>query len=79
MHKKLSLADLAKHIGFSESYCSKYIKKKTNMNFLELINNERIEKAKTELRSTDKPITEIAYLTGFASCLLYTSPSPRDA
>lgn len=67
MHEKLSLADLAKHIGFSESYCSKYIKKKTNMNFLELINNERIEKAKTELRSTDKPITEIAYLTGFAS------------
>ena len=37
MHEKLSLADLAKHIGFSESYCSKYIKKKTNMNFLELI------------------------------------------
>ena len=54
-------------MGFSESYCSKYIKKKTNMNFLEYLNNERIEKAKTELRLTDESITEIAYLTGFTS------------
>ena len=67
IQEKINLSDVAEYLGFSESYCSKYIKKKTNMNFLEYLNNERIEKAKTELRLTDESITEIAYLTGFTS------------
>lgn len=67
MQEKIALSDIAAHLGFSESYCSKYIKKKTNMNFLEYLNNERIEKAKQALRLTDAPITEIAYITGFSS------------
>lgn len=67
MQEKITLSDIASYLGFSESYCSKYIKKKTNMNFLEYLNNERIEKAKQTLRHSDTPITEIAYMTGFSS------------
>lgn len=67
MQEKITLSDIASYLGFSESYCSKYIKKKTNMNFLEYLNNERIEKAKQTLRLSDTPITEIAYMTGFSS------------
>lgn len=67
LQEKVTLSDVAEHLGFSESYCSKYIKKKTNMNFLEYLNNERIEKAKQMLRLSDAPVTEIAYITGFSS------------
>ena len=67
LQDKITLSDVAVHLGFSESYCSKYIKKKTNMNFLEYLNNERIEKAKQMLRLSDAPVTEIAYITGFSS------------
>jgi YesN/AraC family two-component response regulator len=65
--ESISLQDVAEYVGFSQSYCSKYIKKKTQMNFLEYLNNERVEKALELLRTSDKPITTIAYETGFTS------------
>ena len=65
--EKVTLADMASHLGFSESYCSKYIKKKTNMNFLEYLNSSRIMRAETLLRTTEKSVTEIAYSIGFSS------------
>ena len=67
MNEKITLTEIATHLGFSESYCSKYIKKKTNMNFLEYLNNARILRAEEILRTTDTSITEIAYMTGFTS------------
>lgn len=66
-HEKITLTDMAAHLGFSESYCSKYIKKKTNMNFLEYLNSQRIMSAETMLRTTDASVTEIAYAMGFTS------------
>lgn len=66
-NEKVTLADMASHLGFSESYCSKYIKKKTSMNFLEYLNSSRIMRAETLLRTTEKSVTEIAYSIGFSS------------
>ena len=66
-NEKIGLADMASHLGFSESYCSKYIKKKTNMNFLEYLNSCRIMRAETLLRTTENSVTEIAYAIGFTS------------
>lgn len=65
--EKITLSDMAVYLGFSESYCSKYIKKKTNMNFLEYLNSCRIMRAETLLRTTDNSVTEIAYSIGFTS------------
>ncbi len=67
MNEKITLTEISAHLGFSESYCSKYIKKKTKMNFLEYLNNARILRAEEILRTTDTSITEIAYMTGFTS------------
>lgn len=66
-NEKITLSDMAVYLGFSESYCSKYIKKKTNMNFLEYLNSCRIMRAETLLRTTDNSVTEIAYSIGFTS------------
>lgn len=66
-NERVTLADIASHLGFSESYCSKYIKKKTSMNFLEYLNSSRIMRAETLLRTTEKTVTEIAYTIGFSS------------
>ena len=65
--EKITLSDIAKYLGFSDNYCSKYIKKKTNMNYLEYLNNERVEAAQHMLRDSDDSITEIAYKSGFTS------------
>lgn len=65
--QKITLQMLAEHLGFSVSYCSKYIKEKTNLTFLDYLNQIRIRKAEEYLRTTDHSITEIAYSSGFNS------------
>ena len=65
--EKITLEGLAGHLGFSPSYCSKYIKRKCGMNFLEYLNIQRVERARELLRSTDLSVTEIAYEVGFSS------------
>ncbi len=67
LSEKITLEGLAAHLGFSPSYCSKYIKRKCGMNFLEYLNIQRVERARELLRATDIPVTEIAYQTGFSS------------
>ena len=64
---KITLEGLAAYLGFSPSYCSKYIKRKCGMNFLEYLNIQRVERARELLRATDIPVTEIAWQTGFSS------------
>lgn len=66
-HHKISLTMIAEHIGITETYCSKYIKKKTGITFIEYLTNVRVSKVEEYLIETDKCVTEIAYLTGFSS------------
>lgn len=65
--KKVTLEMLSNHLGFSTSYCSKYIKKKTGMTFIECMNSLRIGLAESLLIDSDYSITEIAFISGFAS------------
>ena len=67
LSEKITLEGLAAYLGFSPSYCSKYIKRKCGMNFLEYLNIQRVERARELLRATDIPVTEIAWQTGFSS------------
>lgn len=83
--EKIALSDMAAFLGFSESYCSRYIKKISGMNFLDYLNSYRIMRAGTLLRTTDDPVTEIAYATGFKSIQsfnrvfkFYCGTSPSD-
>lgn len=64
---KLTLSMLASHLGLAESYCSKYIKDKTGMTFVEYLNALRVNRAELCLIRSDMNITEIAYHTGFSS------------
>ena len=63
----VSLQDLADRFYMNPTYVSKYIKKKTGMNFGELINEIRLSHAVDELVYTDTYVTQIALDNGFAS------------
>ncbi|HHX11819.1 MAG TPA: helix-turn-helix transcriptional regulator [Clostridiales bacterium] len=67
LHNSITLTMLADYLSFSNSYCSKFIKKKTNLNFLEYVKTIRLREAEEFLRTTDMSITDIAYSTGFPS------------
>lgn len=67
LHKDITLPMVAEYLGFSPSYCSKYIKKKTNQNFLDYVSAIRMREAETLLSTSDMSITDISYNTGFNS------------
>ena len=56
---ELSLPDIAKRVGISVYYMSHIFKKSTGMTVVEYRTCCRLEKAKHELRHTDKSVTEI--------------------
>ena len=65
--EKLTLKMLADHLGLTETYCSKYIKKNTGITFVEYLNVLRINRAQRLLWATDFSVSEIAELVGFSS------------
>ncbi|MFG6366097.1 helix-turn-helix domain-containing protein [Schaedlerella sp.] len=66
-YEPLSLTDVAAHFQVSETYLSRYFKKKTGQNFINYLNEVRIENAALELRGTDASITNIAMDSGFST------------
>ncbi len=64
---KLTLKMLADHLGLTESYCSKYIKKSAGISFVGYLNALRVNNAQRLLIYTDCTITEIVEQTGFLS------------
>jgi len=64
---KLTLKMLADHLGLTESYCSKYIKKSAGISFVGCLNALRVNNAQRLLIYTDCTITEIVEQTGFLS------------
>ena len=83
--QQLTLGMLAKHIGLTECYCSKYIKKNTGISFVQYLNAIRINNAQRLLMYTDYNVTEIAQRCGFSSIQtfnrvfkLQTGCTPRE-
>lgn len=58
---------LSDHLGLTETYCSKYIKKNTGISFVDYLNAIRINNAQRLLLNTDYSIMEIVERTGFSS------------
>ncbi|MFJ7978002.1 helix-turn-helix domain-containing protein [Peribacillus sp. NPDC096379] len=67
----ISLQDIADQFYLSTAYLSKYIKKKFNINFSELITSIRLSHAMVDLLYSDLPIMKIAINNGFASVAAY--------
>lgn len=61
----IRLSDLAGQLYLSPTYLSKYVKSRLNMNFVDYVNSIRLYHAVSELRSSDKKITNIAIDNGF--------------
>lgn len=85
VHEKIQLKEVAEHIGITEGYCSKYIKKITGMSFVEYVNTIRINDSQRLLSNTDLGITEILEIAGFSSVATFnrvfkraTGKSPKE-
>lgn len=69
--KKLSLQSLAKHVGLSPQYLSKYFRKTTNMCLTQYINLIRLEHANKCLSNVNINISEVAVSNGFTDVKTY--------
>lgn len=65
--EKISLSDLASHIGYSQNYLCKKFKTETNTNIRDYINSKKIEYSKSLLTSTNNTIFEISEILHFCS------------
>lgn len=68
----VTLSKLANHFNLSTSYLSRILKKKTNKNFLELLQDIRMEMAKKMLLTTDDKIEIIALKVGYQNSYYFT-------
>lgn len=67
----ISLSDVAKSVGFSESYFSRMFKDITEKNFISYLNEYRIKQAEHFLMESNMSIAEIAYSVGFNSIVTF--------
>lgn len=63
--KSLSIRDLSKIFGYNETYLCQRFKECTGLTITNYLNILRLEKAQELLKTTDKPISEVAFLCGF--------------
>ncbi|NMB97695.1 MAG: AraC family transcriptional regulator [Clostridiaceae bacterium] len=66
-NKNISIDDVSHIANFSKHYFNKFFKKVTNKTFARYVNDIRIEKAQTLLKSSKQNITDIAFEVGFNS------------
>jgi len=69
--ENITLEDVAKHLYLSPTYVSKYIKQRSNINFVELLNTVRLGRAMEDLMYSDDSIVKVALENGFASIVAY--------
>ncbi len=65
--KKISLDDIAEHVGINKSYLQRQYKKYTGSTILNAINTLRVKNATYYLKSTPYPVKKIAEIIGFSS------------
>jgi AraC-like DNA-binding protein len=61
------MADLVRHVGFSRARMFDMFKAETGLTPNDYLQRLRIEKAKEQLRQTNRPIAEIGLATGFST------------
>lgn len=73
----LSLDSMADVVGTTPKYFSNYFKKEVGINFVDYLNQVRINHAKKYLRDTDLPIGEIGTKVGYLSPSTFTTTFRR--
>ncbi|MGE7823749.1 helix-turn-helix domain-containing protein [Paenibacillus sp. NPDC093718] len=63
----LSLTALARETRTSEAYVSYFFKEQTGLNFSDYLEKLRMDEAKRELTSSDRPVSDIAASVGYLS------------
>lgn len=83
--EKTNLADLADYVGLSSTHLSKLLKKDTGMNFIDINNRMRVEKAISLLADGRYKIYEISNLVGIDNYAYFyqifkkiTGKSPKE-
>ena len=69
---RVSLADLADHVGLNASYLSTLFKRETGLSVTEYVQRERIATAKNMLKYSDYTAQQIATALGFSSQSYFT-------
>ncbi|MCZ8519256.1 MULTISPECIES: response regulator [Paenibacillus] len=72
LSRDLGLEELAQHLGISNSYFSLLFKQQHGETFLEYVTRERMELAKSLLLTSDKSVTQIGKLAGYAERRYFT-------
>lgn len=67
INQPITATQIAAHFGYSRTYLSTAFKKVTGISLYQFILDCKLEEAKTLLRSTDKPISEISHYLCFSS------------
>lgn len=65
IEQKISLQEVAKELYFTSAHFSASFKKETGQNFIDYVNQVKLEKAKELLRNSDYLVKEIAILVGY--------------
>lgn len=64
-NEDISLSEISSYVNLSPQHFSKIFKETTNFNYVEWVNNLRVEKAKEYMNQEDYTIKEICYLVGY--------------
>ena len=63
----VTVTSLAREFGYSENYCSQYVKRHTGRTITDLITYARLERAEELLKTTDMSVEAIAHAVGYKS------------
>lgn len=64
--QELTLGDVAKRVYLTSSYLSSIFRRETGKSFIRYLNNYRLDRAEELLRTTNRPVGDIASGVGFA-------------
>lgn len=64
---KLTISDLARALGTNRTYASNFLNSQMHTSFYEYVNGWRVEKAKSQLTTTELPLETVAEKSGFNS------------
>lgn len=67
LDKKITLRDVSEHLHMNPSYFSRIFKQHTNVNFIDYVNQMKIEEAKKLIDHTNESMEQIAEKLGFES------------
>ncbi len=79
LSEKLTLEDLAAHVGLSRSYLSTIIKSELGMSFTDYLNQMRIDRSKELLLDPKLSLAEIAGLVGYGDQSYFTKKFAQQA